>query len=359
MTSQLLKHGIGSTWNDNNEYEIWDDAARCYGFGEQIDIALIRPLHSVLMARASRDAQLEHNPRERPYLISRSGSSGIQRYAQTWTGDNRTDWKTIRYNNRMGLGLSMSGIYNIGHDVGGFSGPRPCPELFLRWVQNGIFHPRFTIHSWNDEHSANEPWMYPEILPQIRAALSLRYRLIPYLYTCLYDAVTNHQPILRPIFLDHDHDPRCFEENDNFMLGRDLLVASVIEPGAKQRYIWLPENGSGWYDFHSKDWYAPGQEIALPVDLHSMPLFVRAGVVLPLSPGAMRAGSDTAGQLMLFPAKGAFSDRALLYEDDGRSSDALQGNNWLLNIIFNGSDDKLGLALGASGRWRPETGGYT
>lgn len=179
VTSQLLDHGIGSTWNDNNEYEIWDRAAQCHGFGEPIDIALIRPVQPVLMSRASRDAQTEHAPHLRPYLISRSGAPGIQRYAQTWTGDNRTDWKTLRYNNRMGLGLSMSGIFNIGHDVGGFAGPRPGPELFLRWVQNGIFHPRFTIHSWNDDATVNEPWMYPEILPHIRAALALRGQLIP------------------------------------------------------------------------------------------------------------------------------------------------------------------------------------
>ena len=88
-----------------------------------------------------------HAPGKRPYLISRSGAPGRQRHAQTWSGDNRTAWKTIRYNIRTGLGMSLSGFYNVGHDVGGFSGPRPGPELFLRWIQNGIFHPRFTIHS--------------------------------------------------------------------------------------------------------------------------------------------------------------------------------------------------------------------
>lgn len=359
ITTQLLNHGIDSTWNDNNEYEIWDATARCHGFGEQIDIALIRPLHSVLMTRASRDAQLAHCPDQRPYLISRSGSPGIQRYAQTWTGDNRTDWKTIRYNNRMGLGLSMSGIFNIGHDVGGFAGPRPEPELFLRWIQNGIFHPRFTIHSWNDDGSANEPWMYPEILPQVRKALKLRYRLIPYLYTCLFTAVKDHQPILRPCFLDHEQDARCFEENDDFLLGRDLLVASVVEQGAEWRSIWLPENGSGWYDFHDGSWLAPGQEITLPVTLDSIPLFVRAGAALPLSPGAMRAAAsdDRVRELALFPARGVFTDQSRLYEDDGVTPDALAGKHWLLDIRLDGDEQTLNLTLTASGRWQPELDG--
>ncbi|MBM3604313.1 MAG: alpha-glucosidase [Alphaproteobacteria bacterium] len=355
VTTQLLEHGIGSTWNDNNEYEIWDRGARCHGFGEPIDIALIRPLQPVLMTRASRDAQAAHAPDRRPYLISRSGAPGIQRYAQTWTGDNRTAWKTLRYNNRMGLGLSMSGIFNIGHDVGGFSGPRPGPELFLRWVQNGIFHPRFTIHSWNDDATVNEPWMYPEVLPQIRAALQLRYRLLPYLYTLLWQAVTDHQPMLRPTLLDHEHDSRCREENDEFLLGRDLLVATVIEEGATERRLWLPDNGTGWWDFATGAYQAPGTEIVLPVDLGSMPLFVRAGAVLPLSGGAERADplDDTTRILAVHPAPGIFTDEGLLYEDDGQAADAQQGNHWRLQMAVSGNAETIDLTLRAQGRWRP------
>ncbi|TJZ90638.1 glycoside hydrolase family 31 protein [Paracoccus gahaiensis] len=355
ITSELLHHGIGSTWNDNNEYEIWDRGARCHGFGQPIDIALIRPLQPVLMTRASRDAQVAHAPEVRPYLISRSGAPGIQRYAQTWTGDNRTEWKTLRYNNRMGLGLSMSGIFNIGHDVGGFSGPRPGPELFLRWVQNGIFHPRFTIHSWNDDATVNEPWMYPEILPQMRAALALRYQLIPYLYTLLWQAVTQHQPMLRPTLLDHPDDPRCRQENDEFLLGRDLLVATVIEEGAAARDLWLPENGTGWWDIHSGQYHAPGQQLSMPVNLDTMPVFVRAGAVLPLSLGAMRAdpSCDQGRRLAVFPAPGNFHDESLLYEDDGQSPDALDGNHWCLCITLTGRSDVLDVTLTAAGHWLP------
>jgi alpha-glucosidase len=355
VTTQLLEHGIGCTWNDNNEYEIWDRAAQCHGFGDPIDIALIRPLQPVLMTRASRDAQAEHTPDLRPYLISRSGAPGIQRYAQTWTGDNRTAWKTLRYNNRMGLGLSMSGIFNIGHDVGGFSGPRPGPELFLRWVQNGIFHPRFTIHSWNDDATVNEPWMYPEILPHIRAALALRGQLMPYLYTLTWQATQEHQPILRPTVAEFEADPACRAECDEFMLGRDLLVATVIEEGATTRRVYLPDNGSGWWDFHSGTHHPGGQVIELPVGLGSMPLFVRAGTALPLSQGAARAkpDSDLTRRIALFPAPGAFTDSALLYEDDGVSADALTGNNWQLRIETRADAQVIDVTIAARGPFRP------
>jgi alpha-glucosidase len=321
VTTQLLDYGISATWNDNNEYEIWDRRARCAGFGQPIDIALIRPLHSLFMCRASEEAQREHAPGKRPYLVCRSGGPGLQRHAQTWTGDNRSAWDTLRWNLRMGLGLSLSGFYNVGHDVGGFAGPRPEPELFLRWVQNGIFHPRFSIHSWNDDGSVNEPWMYPEMTELVRRAIELRYRLLPYLYTCLWLAASEHEPMLRPTFLDHPRDSRCQDDSDDFLLGRNLLIAGVVEPAQETRAVYLPDNGVGWWDFFAGVWHAGGQTVSVPVTLESIPLFVRAGTVLPLGRGADRATVDgeTGRDLMVFPLSGDGEEHSCLYEDDGES----------------------------------------
>lgn len=352
VTTQLLENGIGSTWNDNNEYEIWDREAQCAGFGEPIDIALVRPLHSVLMTRASEEAQRAHAPDKRPYLICRSGAPGIQRYAQTWSGDNRTDWKTLRYNIRTGLGMSLSGLFNVGHDVGGFSGPKPDPELFVRWVQNGIFHPRFTIHSWNDDQSANEAWMYPEVTGHIRDAINLRYRLLPYLYTLLWQAVQDDEPMLRPVFLDHPNDPLSWDETDDFMLGRNLLVANVVEQGATKRHVRLPINTTGWWDFDSGQWHAPGEVVEKDVDLASMPLFVRAGTVLPLSTGADRANpaADKGRVLALFPAPENGIGGGALFEDDGVSVDAPHS---LLNFSLAGRGDILDLDWHQAGTTAP------
>ncbi len=143
VTTQLLEMGIDSTWNDNNEYEVWDGEARCYGFGREIAIKHIRPVMPLLMMRASLEAQQRFAPQKRPYPDLPLRLRRMQRYVQTWSGDNRTNWDTLRYNIRMGLGMSLSGLFNVGHDVGGFSGDKPEPELFVRWVQNGVMHPRF------------------------------------------------------------------------------------------------------------------------------------------------------------------------------------------------------------------------
>jgi len=360
VTTQLLDYGIGSTWNDNNEYEIWDRQAQCDGFGTPIDISLIRPLHSLLMVRASEEAQQAHAPDKRPYLICRSGAPGIQRHAQTWSGDNRTDWKTLRYNIRTGLGVSLSGLFNIGHDVGGFAGPRPDPELFVRWVQNGIFHPRFTIHSWNDDQTANEAWMYPDVTPHIRAAIDLRYQLMPYLYTLLWQAVRDHEPMLRPLFLDHPDDPHAWDETDSFMLGRDILVANVVDQGVTSHGVRLPLNATGWWDFETGQWFAPGAHVEKPVDIGSIPMFIRAGAVLPLSTGAARAtpAAEKGRVIALFPAPEDGIARGALYEDDGESADAAFS---LLNFSLAGGAKTLALDWEQAGLTAPilETATFT
>jgi alpha-glucosidase len=253
IREHILDHGVAATWNDNNEFEVWDDGARSDLDGRGGAMACLRPVQTGLMLRASAQAQREHAPMKRPYLVTRSGGPGLQRYAQTWTGDNRTGWKTLRYNLRMGHGLSLSGIFNFGHDVGGFAGEAPEPELFMRWIEQGIYWPRFTIHSWNDDGGASEPWMYPEILPLVRAAMVWRERLAPLFYTLMWRAHAHHEPILRPLFFDFPDEAESYEENDAFMLGRDLLVAPVFEPGAVSRCVWLPKTEGGWYDIRTGD----------------------------------------------------------------------------------------------------------
>ncbi|SIP91140.1 alpha-glucosidase [Aeromonas sp. RU39B] len=355
VTEQLLKKGIDSTWNDNNEYEIWDAEASCNGFGQPIPIKLIRPVMPLLMMRASLEAQQQFAPTLRPYLISRSGCAGMQRYVQTWSGDNRTNWQTLRYNIRMGLGMSLSGLYNVGHDVGGFSGEKPDPELFVRWVQNGVMHPRFTIHSWNDDHTVNEPWMYPSVTPIIRSAIALRYRLLPYLYTLLWLASSRDEPILRPTFLDHEQDPNTFIEGDDFLLGRDLLVASVVEPGQRQRPVYLPDNQSGWYDFYTGQWYCGGQHIVLDAPLERIPLLVRAGAMLPLSSRVAYSDmqADDQRTLLLFPHLGEGNDGGMLFEDDGESYGYQRNNAFWLYWQISSDATRIDVNFTCEGNFEP------
>jgi len=339
VVESLLKYGIAATWNDNNEFEVWNPRSRVCGFGHPRRAVECKPLQTLLMMRASREAQREFTPTKRPYLVTRSGTVGMHRYVQTWSGDNYTSWETLRYNIKMGIGLALSGVSNLGHDIGGFSGPRPDPELFLRWVQFGIFLPRFSIHSWNDDQSVNEPWMYPEITPYIRDLVKFRYRLIPYLYDLMWRAHRIYAPIVRPTFHDFPEDERCYAENDDMLLGESLLVAAVVEPGQRARSIYLPA-GSGWYDFWTGDYYQGAQDIVLPAPWDRPPLLAKEGSVIPLNVAEQRF-SRRADQraFCIFPQR---TDKLFVsecFEDDGESEAYREGHyfTWRLEILVSAS----------------------
>jgi len=318
LQRQLLALGIVG-WNDNNEYEIWDEDGQSHGFGTPIPIARSRPLQALLMTRATHDAQASSAPDERVFTVTRAGPPGIQRYAQTWSGDNTTSWETLRWNIRMGLTMSLSGMFNTGHDIGGFHGPVPDPELLVRWVQSGAFSPRFIMNSWKEGGEVNTPWLHPQVLPIIRNWIRLRYRLLPYLYTLYARAARFGEPIVRPRFYDHVSDPRAFEDTDDFHVGPNLLVASIVEPGQRERHVYLPEGPGQWIDFWTGNKHRAGTEVLAVAPLERIPLFVPAGAIVPVTDTAeMRRKHDEPSRaLLLFPGGGRGKSVFTLYEDDG------------------------------------------
>ena len=320
VKESLLDHGVAATWNDNNEYEIASPRARIAGFGQPRAAAECKALQPLLMMRASREAQLAHAPNERPMVVTRSGAVGMHRYAQTWSGDNTTAWKTLRWNLRMGLGLSLSGVSNFGHDVGGFAGPKPDVELFLRWIASGVLLPRFSIHSWNGDGSANEPWMYLQAVPTVRALLGLRHRLTPYLKECLRRYAEDYAPAVRPLFLTFPDDPACWAEQDVFMLGDALLAAPAVDECAEAVEIVLPR-GADWEDYWTGRRYAGGETVRLDCPLDRPPMLLRAGAALPLNLAQAHFNSAAfeRGVRVAAPSAGRIGGEWI--EDDGTNID--------------------------------------
>ena len=320
LGDKLLAHRIVG-WNDNNEYEIWNDDAVSNGFGTPIAIELSRPLQPLLMTRATYEAQAAHSPDERVYTVTRAGPPGIQRYAQTWSGDNTTSWHTLRWNIRMGLSMSLSGMFNVGHDVGGFAGPVPDAELLVRWAQSGAFSPRFIMNSWKETGDVNTPWLHPRALPIIRDWIRLRYRLMPYLYTLFWRAVRFGEPILRPTFYEFERDPAAFDDSDDFMLGPNLLVASIVEPGVRRRSVYLPKGPRTWIDFWTGEHFAAGTTVDADAPLERIPLFVPSGAMIPTTDTAdmRRLHDEPSRVLRIFPGIGRDASAFTLYEDDGQS----------------------------------------
>lgn len=265
VEERLLASGVDATWNDNNEFQISDPEARTYAG----PVGDLRPVLTLLMNRASREAQLARaapdSEDEALYQVTRSGPLGGQRYAQTWSGDNQTSWRTLKYNIAMGLGLSLSGWASYGHDVGGFAGPPPDAELLVRWIEAGVFLPRFSIHSWNDDGSATEPWSHPEVLSEVRRLLTLREALAAHLARLFHEAATLGKPITRPYVYQYQGWRRGWRESFAYLLGDELLVAPVYEPGTTTRTVLLPPGR--WVDWHSGAEHQGDAEVTLATPL--------------------------------------------------------------------------------------------
>ena len=326
MTDSLIDVGTNSIWNDNCEYDSLLDKDATVDFdGKGGTIAALKPIMCTLMCKLSNDAVREHDPSARPYSVCRSGSAGIQRYAQTWCGDNYTSWKSLKYNIPIITGMGLSGQPNEGADIGGFAGPAPEEELFVRWVQQGIFQARFSIHSASNDNTVTEPWMFRDSADIIRDAILLRYRLTPYLYSAEYEATQTGAPIMRALVYEFQNDENVYDSSFDFMFGRDILVANVLEKGAKTRSVYLPK-GTKWYDWGNKfACYEGGQTIEVPVDMTSIPMFLREGAIIPMADNQlMSMERDCVKNLHLVMVPG--EDRVYTcYEDDGVTNDFKQG----------------------------------
>ena len=325
LKENVLEYGTSSVWNDNCEYDsMVDKDCRCHFEGKGGTIGQLKSVMSNLMCHITDEAIHETFDNTRPYIVCRSGHCGIQRYAQTWAGDNLTCWDSLKYNIATILGMSLSGVANQGCDICGFYGPAPEAELMVRWIQNGIFQPRFSIHSTNIDNTVTEPWMYSGCTGYVKKAIEFRYRLFPYLYSLMERAHETGLPIMEPMCSAFQNDPKCYEEGVDFMFGDSLLVANVVEKGAKTRTVYLPE-GCDFYDFYTRERYAGGQTIELPVDLGSIPLFVKSGAIIPMAENQMRnmmTENPTGIRLLCAADQNGIFD---LYEDDGVSMDYEKG----------------------------------
>lgn len=218
----------------------------------------------------------------------RSGFAGVQRYPLQWGGDPQTDWEGLAASLRGGLSWGMSGVPFYSHDVGGFYGGTTDSELFVRWVQAGVFTSHFRFHGIGER----EPWVFGDNIEAIvRDWLDLRYRLIPYLQSCAEQAAETGLPVMRAMALAFPEDPASWAFEEQFMCGDSVLVAPVVKPGGGCRY-YLPKGE--WFDFWTGDAVAGGDCVDAELPLDRIPIFVRAGSILPLGPVVQHTGELTA-----------------------------------------------------------------
>jgi len=305
-----------------------------------------------------------YRPNQRPFALHRNASPGVQRYGGfIWSGDVRAYWETLATHIAVAVNTGLSGLPYWGTDIGGFNPTEEyTAELHTRWFQFGAFSPSFRAHGrhwhlklpwgWDggdggpqesrDWRPAPEELNSPHVEPILKKYLELRYRLMPYMYTAVKETTETGLPLMRALWLHFPDDAAAVARGDEYLWGGDLLVAPVVERGATNRRLYLP--GGTWYDFWTEEAVAGGREISRPVDLETMPLYVRAGAVIPLGPVRQWTGQevDEPTTLVVYPgADGASS----LYEDDGLTFDYRNGAYTRIDMTWDSQPRRLSLRL--------------
>ena len=341
---RLLKpYGIDAWWQDATEPEN-DDLEGRKILKNTVPGEVYRNVYPVMVSKTIFEGLAKDDPERRPMIFTRSGFSGVQRYgAVLWSGDVGNDWKTLRYQISSGLGFVATGLPWWTYDAGGFFRPydqysnEDYIERMIRWIQVGTFLPMMRVHGYM---SNTEPWQYgPEAQRIITEQIRLRYRLLPYIYSEASRVTTEGYTLMRPLIFDFPDDTDALKQDNEYMFGQSLLVCPVTEKGASQWRVYLPENERGWYDFRTGKKYGNGWS-EVPVTIEDIPVFAKAGSILPLGPVKQHAAekSDEPLTINVYPGADACFN---LFEDDGLSVDGSSST-----IPFTWDDSSRTLTIG-------------
>jgi alpha-glucosidase len=351
----LIKPGVAGVWNDMNEPTVLGanrhlpDYVRHDFENQGADHAEAHNVYGMLMARASREAMEKGRPEKRVFNISRAAYAGSQRYASAWTGSNRATWDHLKLSISMVINSGLSGLAFTGPDIGGFTGNTE-PELYTRWLQLGSMMPFFRVHT-SAETTAHEPWAFGEPYEEIaRRYINLRYELLPYFYSLFAQNAENGTPILRPMFMADPSDNRLRKIEDAFMVGDTLLVAPILEKGQTQRDVCFPRGR--WYDFHTSQIVQGGQTHKIEAPLDIMPIFVRAGHVIPVWTVQQYVGQMILDELHLKVYGG--NGEVTLYEDAGEGMGYAAGDyRWLYFTVKMLPTGGMSIDWRRAGRYKP------
>ena len=347
--------GVKGVWNDMNEPAVMEvpnktfpmDVRHIYD-GNPCSHRKAHNIYGTQMARATYHGVKRFAYPKRPFVITRSAYAGAQRYTSSWTGDNVATWEHLWIANIQVQRLSISGMGFTGSDIGGFA-EQPTGELYARWIQLGVFHPFCRTHSSGD-HGNQEPWAFDEEVINItRKFVSLRYQLLPYLYTMFWQYIEEGVPMLKPLVYYDQDDTQTHYRNDEFIFGNQILVCPILEPNAVGRRMYIPRGE--WYNYWTNELFVGGKEIWIDTKFDEIPVFVKAGAIIPKYPVQQYVGELEFDELTLDVYYKNGKEQSAVYEDAQDGYDYKKGRYSYLSLRNIGKEKELIIQLHKKGKY--------
>lgn len=347
--------GVKGVWNDMNEPAVMEvpnktfpmDVRHVYD-GNPCSHRKAHNIYGTQMARATYHGVKRFAYPKRPFVITRSAYSGAQRYTSSWTGDNVATWEHLWIANIQVQRMSISGMGFTGSDIGGFA-EQPTGELYARWIQLGVFHPFCRTHSSGD-HGNQEPWAFDEEVINItRKFVSLRYQLLPYLYTMFWQYIEEGIPMLKPLVYFDQDDTQTHYRNDEFIFGNQILVCPILEPNAVGRRMYIPRGE--WYNYWTNEFSVGGREVWIDTKFDEIPVFIKAGAVIPKYPVQQYVGELEFDELTLDVYYKNGKEKSVVYEDAQDGYDYKKGRYSFLSFRTIGKEKELIIQLHKEGKF--------
>jgi alpha-glucosidase len=354
----MTEIGVHAVWNDMNEPAVMEVPSKTAPLDTRHDYdghpCTHRKAHNIYgmqMVRATYEGVKKYVYPKRPFVITRAAFAGTQRYSSTWTGDNVATWEHLWIANVQMQRMCLSGYSFAGSDIGGFA-EQPDGELFARWVQLGIFHPFCRVHSSGD-HGDQEPWSFgAEITDIVRKFIELRYQLLPYLYTLFHNYTKEFKPMIQSLVYFDQEDSQTHFRTDEFIFGEKILVCPIQEPNAQGRRMYIPRGK--WYDFWTHEPVTGGKEKWVAAALDTLPLFIKAGAIIPKYPVQQYVGEKKIDELLLEVYYKEGIETSEVYEDAGNGYNYKKGRYSLINFKLTGKDKSLTIQLFKDGSFETE-----
>jgi alpha-glucosidase len=335
-------NGVSGIWNDMNEISTWGQKMPSnvlFDFdGAKTTHLQAHNVYALEMIRSSYEGAREHF-KERPFILTRSGYAGLQRYSAIWTGDNRAEENHMLLGVRLMNSLGLSGISFTAMDIGGFTGGAST-SLFTRWMQIGAFIPYYRNHTALNT-KASEPWAYGEDALEIsRNYINFRYKLIPYMYSNFYESAQTGMPVMRSLAINYTFDPKVYDPafQNQYMFGGAFMIAP-FESTKEYGRIYFP--GGTWYNLYNDEQIQGQQEAVEPLNMSHLPVFVKESSIIPMQSLVQTTSEAPTDTLTLHIYNGRLNNTFILYQDDGKSYN-YENNDFNKRVInFDPTQKKL------------------